>query len=522
MPKNGAHTPTESDQRPAAADLHGPGKYTVTGLVLAALALFGYTTTRAYTVPMSHDEAMGYFYIFRTDLSQILAFVFESSNNHILNSILTWISLQVFGNYPFALRVPNLCAHLLYLTASIQIARQFRHKELAFICFGLLNLNPFLLDFFSLSRGYGLANAFALLALWMFSRFITSTERRESYASLTLWAAYFAVLSNFAFLTPYLALTGVLFAVRSWHEIRTNGSFQRPVGTLTGVCRANGVVFRHVFMLFATIVIPITRLVLRKELYYGGVKGFVVDTVQSLVSASLYDYAASPKLVWFLSILFIVLFVALGAWLAYATFTLGKDRESPLIGLGMLAVTLTCVALLYAEHFFAGARFSIQRSALYFIPLYMLTLSWAMASMGAWGKTGWKRVSYWCIAGGTALALIPWLLSMNLTHEYYTKYDATTPEMLKRVNEDRQQQGIVGRRITIGLINLSLEPVINYYLVQQPLAWLFPVRRDGLGKHAYDYYYMRESEITNAEFQRRNTEVICRYPLSGCVLFRQK
>lgn len=489
---------------------------------MAALALFGYTVIRAHTVPVSHDEAMGYFYVFRTPFKYVLAFVFESSNNHVLNSILTWMSLQLFGNYPFAMRVPNLCAHLLYLAVSIQIARQFRCKELAFIAFGLININPFLLDFFSLARGYGIANAFLLLALWMFSMFVANTEHREVYASRTLWAAYFAVFSNFSYITPYFALAGVLLAVQSWHEIRDNEGSRKIVDVVIRVCKSNGVVFRHVFMLSASFVIPITRLILRKELYYGGEKGFVADTVQSLVSASLYDHAASPDMVLLLSILVIELFVLMGAWLAYVAFFPVGDRTSLRIGFSMVAVTLVCVALLYAQHFIAGAKFSIQRAALYFVPMYMLSLSWTMASMKEWGGTGWKRTLYWCITAGMALALIPWFLSMNLKHQHYTKYDATTPEMLKQVNEDRQQRGIVDRRITIGLTNLTLEPVINYYLVQQKLAWLAPVSRDGLGSQVYDYYYLRENDTTNAEFLRRNTEVVCRYPRSGCVLFRRK
>jgi len=89
-----------------------------------------------------------------------------NSNNHILNTLLMWISTRVFGSSELALRLPALLGAGLYIFVCYFICKSITNRLgirlLLLIC---LTYNPFILDFMVAARGYSLANAFLLAAL---------------------------------------------------------------------------------------------------------------------------------------------------------------------------------------------------------------------------------------------------------------------------------------------------------------------------------------------------------------------
>ena len=70
---------------------------------------------------------------------------------------MTWLSYQVFGGAPWALRLPNVAAGIGFIVSAGAIARRANSPIVGFAGFVVMVANPYLLDYLALSRGYGLA-----------------------------------------------------------------------------------------------------------------------------------------------------------------------------------------------------------------------------------------------------------------------------------------------------------------------------------------------------------------------------
>jgi hypothetical protein len=188
----------------------GPRRYRPGQIALVALGLvfFGYVVARAARVAISFDEVQSFYYYIKRGFLGL--FKFDAANNHFLNTLLTWLVTRVAGTGEFALRIPNVLAYAAYLVYGGRILIRYARPLVAVCGFILLNANPYLLDFFSISRGYGLALGFAIPALFYFLRFIDDTQAGSSRASksltVALAAAGAAVLANFTLLIVYLSL----------------------------------------------------------------------------------------------------------------------------------------------------------------------------------------------------------------------------------------------------------------------------------------------------------------------------
>jgi hypothetical protein len=88
------------------------------------------------------------------------------SNNHILNSLLMWITTHAFGNSILAIRAPALLGGCLYIAACYFLCRAITDQLILQLpLFVGLTYNPFIFDFMVAARGYGLSSAFLLAAI---------------------------------------------------------------------------------------------------------------------------------------------------------------------------------------------------------------------------------------------------------------------------------------------------------------------------------------------------------------------
>ena len=112
--------------------------------------LMGLLLIRAQSLSLTHDESLTYLRGVRPGLARLLAFSYVDANNHLLNTLLTWLSSLAFGNAELALRLPNVAAFVLFFATVFLLLR--RRVRPALVVPGLLLLacNPFQLDFFAL------------------------------------------------------------------------------------------------------------------------------------------------------------------------------------------------------------------------------------------------------------------------------------------------------------------------------------------------------------------------------------
>ena len=196
-------------------------------VLTAGAALFFLTLAgaRVARVALTYDEAAAYRRYVATDVASVFdtnalsAFNFEVATNHFLNTVLTKMLYAVAGGGEIVLRLPNLAAYAMFMIFAALILHRFTRPWIAFAGFLLLNLNPYVLDFFTMSRGYGLSLGLVMGAVYFLFRFLASLHRssggpgdggRDVSWSLVLACA--AVLANFALMNVYLGIVVVLFA----------------------------------------------------------------------------------------------------------------------------------------------------------------------------------------------------------------------------------------------------------------------------------------------------------------------
>jgi hypothetical protein len=177
-----------------------PATAVVAGL---SLVFFSYEVARALRVSITFDEAATFLVYIKGGF--LALFNFNEANNHFL----------IGGNHDLVLRLPNLLGYAMYLTFAWLLLKRFVRGTAAVLGFVLLNTNPYVLDFFSLCRGYGLSLAFLMGALYFLTLFLSRPGERGSDAgrlrSLTrgLGMAAAAVLCNFTLLDVYCGLLAI-------------------------------------------------------------------------------------------------------------------------------------------------------------------------------------------------------------------------------------------------------------------------------------------------------------------------
>ena len=190
-------------------------------LLNAGLCVFflGFATLRADRVPLTYDEAASYIRYIDTsvpsdfDTGPLSIFNFEVATNHFLNTVLTRAFYLVAGGREIVLRMPNLIGYAMFMGFSLLILQRRARPVVATAGFLLLNLNPYVLDFFTLSRGYGISLGFLMGSLHYVLKCVERALAGESACRDTPWVFVFAagaVLANFALLTVYISILGVL------------------------------------------------------------------------------------------------------------------------------------------------------------------------------------------------------------------------------------------------------------------------------------------------------------------------
>src|SRR5690606_34203897 len=128
------------------------------------LGLLGYAILKAWFVAPIHDALATYFdYIETAEIRGGRSLL--AAKNHLLNSWLGNLSYRWFGEYFFLFRLPSLLCFCLYYWSGRKLTRNLNLGIWGELCFVALNTIPWIFDYFSYTRGYGLAIGFFMAAL---------------------------------------------------------------------------------------------------------------------------------------------------------------------------------------------------------------------------------------------------------------------------------------------------------------------------------------------------------------------
>ncbi|MCB0548308.1 MAG: glycosyltransferase family 39 protein [Phaeodactylibacter sp.] len=341
-------------------------------LVLLSLLAFLYCLARAAGLSMTHDESATVLEFASRPFWKVVTNDPPRANNHILNTLLIQF-FSLFGNDKFLVRLPNVLAGGVFLFFTYRLVRTIASGWWeSLLAFALLVFNPYLLEFFSLARGYGLSLGFLMGSLYFLHCFVE--KRALPHLAWSMALAVLACYSNLAMLTYFIALALVV----NLSLVLSAEPFDRRHWL-----KANGAILLFSLVLFALVFTPLRALVREGELYYGGTRGVLPNTFTTLVHNYLggENYFGDPTQDLFLAPVFILLLLAISRNLV----------EGGRRGQFDTAVAATSLLLLMAfgnflQHELLGTRYLIHRTALMYFPLMAVVIFFLFKGSADWLK----------------------------------------------------------------------------------------------------------------------------------------
>lgn len=463
------------------------------------VAAFLYSCIRAYFLSITHDEAITYLIHSLGSFSEIFTYALShKSNNHLLNTLLIKVFINLFGVSEFVMRIPALIGHGLYLIAVYKILKLFLTKRIFFLGILLLISHPFMLDFFSCARGYSLGLGFLMFGLYYLFKRIKEPGLQDvkntTLASIMLGLSMLSV----PFVGAFFPIIGI-FTLLGFKK----GRFTKVLFPIVAA----------ILLLLAIYGKALIEMARKEEIYYGSAEGFWKNTMTSLIKASLYDrnyFDLNMLLAVKLLIIALLIFSAL--LLLYKLFTKQKfeliDKYLFWVTVLLFISPLSIVLL----HNFFNTKYVIGRTAIYFIPIFSIFILILWKSI--------KSIRIKLI--GTPLnilfylfvfiLLIHFINCANFTHYLVWKYDASTKDMVNYLIEINKNNDLKPGSVHMGA-DWIFEPSINFYIEKNGLMWMRYVQREDFD-YKYDYYYFVDKKLID----KYNLKVVKRFDVSDTYL----
>ena len=441
-------------------------------LLLGVIGIGALIIYRSTVIPFTHDEASTWLNYRHINVWSCISNwqCWGTANNHWLNTALLQASASIFGEKAWALRLPNVVAGILYLTcAAFMCGRYIHNYALKLAGFLLLCAHTYLLDFFSLARGYGLMACGVMWATYCFLRYTEKWEQK--WLLFTVISLLFAVLGNFTGLLPWsamgLAWIILIIANKKYDHLLRHGAYW----------------LGSALVLLALLYYPVKTLSGSGEFEWGaqGITAMGVDLMQNLLYGVRYFGDNT-----YLFALFLMLgLMALAFFLAMVT----RQKEARKVFLITLLLLAANVLVIFLLQFITDAQPPSGRKSIYLIPV---VFSVFVAGLGVLKNTGNASFAGLILS----LALIGHLirtLPFASVREWY--YDAYYPELLETIFPENVKKDSV-------LLGSSwiFHPALTYYQQTTPLplgglAYQRPLVPDS----AMQYYFVEPSDTSGLQ-----------------------
>lgn len=451
---------------------------------LSFLLLFSYVIFRGFSLGITHDEALTYKIIQGDEILR------NTANHHWLNTHLSAFFSSLFGAKEFVLRLPNILSFALFWFYLYRIAKTFLSSSFTQIALILLLCgNPFVLDFFSLCRGYGISLACITASLYYLFKIFQSKENKQGKNhTFAMIFAILALASNLNTLNYFLIALALvllnLILTKPKHWITW-------FSTITLVCAIT--LFFGLDQLFF--------LKNKNELYYGS--GRLSLTIDNIFYSGVHLLESTFKDISLLR------YLLYGLLLAASIIALRKKR---LFNPGAIAlIVLAAIVLaLFLEHLLFDALYPIGRSTLYLYPVILLAL----------------LLNFDGIRGNIFRVIvlsISWLFVLNNLFDFYAFRNKT----ITWAEDQHVKEGmlLVKKNIrdqathTISCTWIY-EPMINYYRQEYEVP-IHSVFRDGINDSS-EYNFAQSTEPVLWENVRIERYLICHPKECGLIVYKNQ
>jgi hypothetical protein len=398
-----------------------------------------------------------------------LSLLTPSANNHFLNTFLMIPFFVLFGFTEFALRLPSVLSYLIYLYAAYAISFRLKKIWLALACFLLLNLNLYLLDFFSLARGYGLAIAFMLLSYYYLLRCADKNAagaNRRDIVKVLLPAAL-SVLANLVYLYYFLTAVTILLVCHFYLFVKDENKLTlRTIARFFRFKQVPFILFNLILLL--VIFLPETLIMhfWAGLISFGGNEGLWQNTFKSIIEGLLYGGQYFKGLIPLVGCVFgttILFSVAMNIREALKGRII-TDYLFPTIGVLLIAM------LNLLQFKLLGTPFLAERTALIYYPFIILLFVYSLHHLICRGRI--VRLAALCsIAFITGVLLFHFIRSMNFTSTRKWQYECHNRTILRDLECYIESHNIKKEKISLG-VTWELYPGVYFYQKKYHFDWI--------------------------------------------------
>jgi len=380
-------------------------------------------------------------------------------------------AVKLFGVSEFSVRLPNLLTHLVYLVFSYLLVREMRRPFLVtFAAFLMLNLSPYLLEFFALARGYGMICGWIMMSLYFLWKYIDT--RKNKFAIGSFSGAFLAVMSNFVALNYLMALTGVFYLwliyLLFFEKTNTRKIFAHTLTPLPFLITLAALLYR-----------PIQFLSTGGEFKYGS--SSLYQSLETMVR----DYLQTKADAYFgknTIIIFACLaigFIIMATVRATRQFVRKPQDTRTTFLLATVLIILSVILIQKVQFHVMGTNYLILRTALMLVPLGLLPVALCLL---LW-ENKWANRLLITIGIFSVIHLIPHI-NFNQCREWW--YDKHTKEMALYVENLK-----VEKPVKLG-VHWTFQPATMYYWKTGELNAIDELlyNKDIRTDDYFDYYYV--------------------------------
>lgn len=337
--------------------------------------LFGLSLVlhKAITIPITYDETATAVYYINFSYLDIIKYPGSWPSNHILNTILVKFFVSLFGKEQWVVRLPSVLSFLIYCYATYLFCKTVFSIQSKLFLFGavIFFLNFYLIDFFSLSRGYALSCAFLTLSVTCIIK--SYTDKNDLLQWFGFLCAIFSSYANFTSLV-YLISACISFVVYFVFVSNSN----RKIITWNNfffllICVGYG----------ALIITPIIKMKQDDQFKYWTSNGFINETMVSTVNCFKY---ASPNLesldnVYVSMVIIGLVFFILFFWV-YRILKhnyLRQAIKNPIFLSNSLLLMTAFISI--ANCIFTNTPYLNARTALFFYPMFSMLICSILSSL---------------------------------------------------------------------------------------------------------------------------------------------
>jgi len=482
-------------------------KWSLIFVILAGISLSFYTHYRAATLSITHDEGVIYQMISQHSGWQIFNYIIPQ--DHMINSLLMKFSCQLFPDTEYTLRLPNLLGHLLYIIFSILLLIKLKNPHLLIAGFVLLNFNPYLLDFFSVARGYGLSVSFMMVSIYFGFSFILSRKILPMIMSFLF--AILSVLTVYTLLNYFVALCGIvaIMMLLWWADQRFKSD--KKFLLTSGIYLI--VILISMLLIYLQLKEPLQRVQSEEYIYQAFNSDFYHGTIRPIVFRSIYNSDPKTTVDLVSYSLFAVYIMAL-IMMVVMSIRRNFSFKGRLIFFSFI-LSLIMVLSISLQYELFNIRFVQNRTATFIIPLMVLTFIGLIEELTLRKKL--KIPGLVLVYIVAALFLFNTVKHANFKWYVDWKYDASTREMMHDLCEDAA--AMPAKEVKLGIVWLH-EPSINFYRKAWHLDWLKKVDRKGYNGD-FDYFYVDNADSILSKDIFRDKTILKNYGKTNTVLVKK-